>query len=93
MSDQQSSPGNATKFLFPLLFLAVIAILSLYIVRDNYNQSVSHPLSEVNKDTRSDYTRIKMEAENEENMPTNKRTDSSGRERASQPEIDNTKSR
>ena len=89
MSDHQPTEGNSIRFLFPVIFLAIIAILALYIVRDNFNERVvtSQP-KEANKDTRSDHPRIELEERSGVINPSNNKIDSTHRERSSQPELD-----
>ena len=84
---------NPINWLFPVIFLAIIAVAALYIVRNNFNER--EPSSDyTNKDTRSDFrdTMLKTVRYDSSNMP--KATNDSlinHRQRESQPEADTTK--
>lgn len=92
-------PGTVhpIKWLFPVILLSIIAFMSLYIVRDNYNDRVSHQSSQwITKNTRSDYNNfLEFEAKTQTTGQEGKYIDTVGRkterERSSQPELDTTK--
>ena len=95
MSEHAPHKNRPGQWLFPVIFLAIIAVLALYIVRDNFNERV--PVTEsVNKDTRSDkmdsivVTTPQVDTTVVGNAP---KTDTIGtnRERASAPELDTLK--
>ena len=93
MSEQHSHTNRPLKYIFPLVFLAVIAIMALYIVRNNFNER-ERVSDYTNKDTRSDYRDslsmpvITDSAAGRKTAPDSLNT---GRERASMPEADTTR--
>jgi hypothetical protein len=92
MSEHVPSSGSPVKWLFPVILLSIIALLALYIVRDNYNERIKASTVEVNKDTRSDYLAPGLiEPDTDSTSGKSGRMDSSARERASQPVLDTTR--
>ena len=74
MSEHVSQSNRPLNWLFPVIFLAIVAICSLYIVRNNYNETP--PSSDYStKDTRSDH-RETMIGEVPIDSSGNKSTDS-----------------
>ena len=85
------TPNSPLKWLFPVIFLSIIALMALYIVRDNYNERTRNPAIMVNKDTRSDYVAPGMdETMNDTTVQKGIKPDSLARERGSQPVLDTT---
>ena len=94
MSEHVQQTSKPVNWLFPVIFLAIIAICALYIVRNNYNERL--PSSDYStKDTRSDHveTMVQAVATDTSNISNTSKGDSLGtqRERASMPEADSTR--
>lgn len=107
MSEHVSQPNRPLNWLFPVIFLAIVAICALYIVRNNYNEIL--PSSDYStKDTRSDHLEPMVGAMTTDSSGNNNSTDSTNsnrstnstnttrgdstiRERGSQPQSDSTR--
>ena len=84
--------NSPIKWLFPVILLSIIALMALYIVRDDYNERMRNPSDLVNKDTRSDYLAPDLiEISSDSSALKNNHIDSSARERGSQPVLDTLK--
>ena len=87
MSEHVPQENRPFKWIFPVVFLALIAIAALYIVRDNFNER--QPVNQtVNKDTRSDKMDSIPVLGTETDSTYRVKPDSLNRERGSQPEVD-----
>ena len=94
MSDHTPKTTSPINWLLTVIFLTIITVISLYTVRNNYNER--QPSSEYsNKDTRSDHVDTLMQASQPDSSSTGRaaKPDSIGnsRERASMPEADTTR--
>ena len=94
MSDHSPKTTRPINWLFTVIFLTIIVVISLYTVRNNYNERQPSS-SYTNKDTRSDYVGNNLQgpqADSSTNGSPSK-SDSIGntRERASMPEADTTR--
>ena len=93
MSEHAPQPNRPMKWLFPVIFLAIIAIAALYIVRNNFNDR--EPTSDyTNKNTRSDHRdTMGIVQPVDSSSPSSIKPDSliHKRERASMPEADSTR--
>ena len=83
--------SSSLTWLFPVIFLSIIAIMALYIVRDNFNERTKTPAEWVDKDTRSDYMAPAPMLLSSDTTSQKTLLDSTSRERGSQPVLDTLK--
>lgn len=94
MTEYHPKHNNPANWLFPVIFLAIVAICALYIVRNNYND-IEPSSGYSTKDTRSDHLDPLAEAQaiDTSSLSRSPKYDSliTKRERESMPALDSTR--